>query len=129
MNEEWTVAIVNAHPLGSEQTAPTRDMVAIGSIGEIPDSAWLTLCDDEGEAARVADAVAAQHGLPLYDGADPFPAYVNASTYVDVDADGPDPYHAQRNRHCLDCGKVIAQDSDSGWCPECDAEHEREASL
>lgn len=97
MYEEWAVAIVNAHPLGTESTDTTRDMVAIGACSEIPAEAHLTLCDDQNEAYRVSVAIAAQHGLPLYDGADPFPAFVNASQYVDTEADGPDPYSEHRN--------------------------------
>lgn len=95
--DEGAVAIVNAHPMGAEQADTAQDMVAIGECGEVPAEAHVTLCDDREEAYRVSQAIAAQFGIPLYDGADPFPVFVDASTYVNVDTDGPDPYSQWRN--------------------------------
>lgn len=94
MQEEWAVSIVSVMPLGDEYRP--HHAVAIGEVSQV-DGQPLAICEDEAEAARIAEVVAKQFGLPLYDGADPYPAPVNASTYVDTEADGPDPYSEHRN--------------------------------
>ena len=92
--EEWVVAIVNARPMGEEEP---KDMVGIAECSALEPRSWLTICDDDKEANRIAEAVCKQLSLPMYDGADPFPMAGDASQYVDVEADGPDPYADLRN--------------------------------
>lgn len=94
MQEEWAVAIMNGCLFGSRKP---RDMVAIGRCSMVGAEAHVTLCEDEAEAQRIAEVLARKLGLPMYDGADPFPDEADASKYVDVDADGPDPYSEYRN--------------------------------
>ena len=103
--EEWAVVIVEGRALDAALTSaqgvpvlkdePER-MVGICRVGELAGQP-LTLCDDEAEAYRVAEAVSEQLHLPLYDGADRDAFQVDAGEYVDLEADGPDPYPAQRN--------------------------------
>ncbi len=94
MQEEWAVGIVNGRLWRHEERT---DMVAIGEVSSFAGESILTICDDDEEANRIAAAVCKQLGLPMYDGADPFPDAGNASEYVDVEADGPDPYSEYRN--------------------------------
>lgn len=85
MGEEWVVAIT------------TRREVVTGRVSEVPAMAHLTLCDDEREARRVARAISQQLGLPQWGGLDEERTYLDASEFVDVEADGPDPYTEHRN--------------------------------
>lgn len=93
MQEEWAVVIVDARLF--ESRACTH-AVAICEVSQA-DSQPLTLCADQDEAQRIAEVVCTQLHLPMYDGADPFPDAVDAGQYVDLDADGPDPYGQYRN--------------------------------
>ncbi len=105
MNEEWAVVIVEGRPLDTVATSakgepalrdePQR-MVGICPIGQAAGQP-LTICDDEAEAFRVAQAVSEQLHLPLYDGVDRQVVQVDAGEYVDLEADGPDPYTEHRN--------------------------------
>ena len=94
MREEWAVGIVNGR---MQDETERRDMVAIGEVSSFAGESVVIICDDDAEANRIAEVVATQTGLPMYDGADPFPDAGDASAYVDVDADGPDPYADLRN--------------------------------
>jgi hypothetical protein len=83
--EEWVVAVT------------TDRQVVTGRVSEVPARAWLTICDDEREARRVAGAISHQLGLPQWGGPDEGRSYRDASEFVNVEADGPDPYTEFRN--------------------------------
>jgi len=83
--EEWTVAVTAAR------------QVVTGHVSEIPGRSHFTICDDEAEARRVAGAISKQIGLPQWGCIAPDQDYLDASEFVDVEADGPDPYAAFRN--------------------------------
>lgn len=104
MQEEWAVVIVEGCALNTVATsakgAPVlRDepqrMVGICQVGRAVHP--VTICDDEAEAFRVAEAVSQQLHLPLYDGVDRQALQIDADEYLDLEADGPDPYPQHRN--------------------------------
>ncbi|MHB1787600.1 MAG: septation protein SpoVG family protein [Acidimicrobiales bacterium] len=101
--EEWAVVIVEGRALDVVATSATgtpvlsevpRRMVGICEVGQagLP----LTICNDEAEAYRISEAVGEQLQLPLYDGADAYAVQVDPGEYVDLEADGPDPYSQYR---------------------------------
>ena len=58
---EWDVVVVNGY-LENGETA--RDMIGVAPTCEMEAQSVVTICDDQTEARRVAEAVAAQLGLP-----------------------------------------------------------------
>ncbi len=115
--EEWAVVIVEGRALDAVATSARgaavlteepRRMVGICQVGQLAGQP-LTLCDDEAEAYRIAEAVAEQLHLPLYDGADAYAVQVDASEYADLEADGPDPYSQYRNDPYPEAADVARQ--------------------
>ena len=115
--EEWAVVIVEGRALdvvatsargAAVLTEEPRRMVGICQVGEAVHP--LTICEDEAEAYRISEAVGEQLHLPLYDGADAYAVQVDASEYVDLEADGPDPYTAFRNEQPAEAPGESRQD-------------------
>ncbi len=101
--EEWAVVIVEGRALDVVATSATgapvlsedpRRMVGICEVGRAGQP--LAIRKDEAEAYRISEAVSEQLHLPLYDGADAYAVQVDAGEYVDLEADGPDPYSQYR---------------------------------
>ena len=50
--EEWVVAIINGRHEGD---VVPRDMVAIAPVSVLDSRSWITICEDQTEAQRVAE--------------------------------------------------------------------------